>query len=245
MRTDRRAHRVATRLAGAALAASVLVALTACLPVVTPGERRTEDRTIADASGVVLRTSGDVTISLGSEPALTVTGGANVLERLRTDVEGDRLVIDLQRGPIVVGANELDISITLTSLDEVVISGSGDVSAEFGDADDVSLEIRGSGDITAEGLDATSVRAAISGSGSIEPAGTAARLEVDVSGSGNVDASGLRAEEAVVRLSGSGEITVDASDTLDVTLSGSGTVHYSGRPQVRSSISGSGSITPD
>ncbi|MFC9917329.1 head GIN domain-containing protein [Agromyces binzhouensis] len=236
--------RAVARSAAAVLAAGVLVALTACVPFVTPGDTRTETREIGDASGVVLRGAGDMTIRLGEAPSLTVTGGENVLDRLTTEVEGDRLVIDVQRGPIVVGARDLVFDITLTSLESVLISGSGDVTAEFGDADEVALEIRGSGEIETDELDATSVRASISGSGSIVPSGTTEDLQIQVDGSGDVDASALRADSARVVLSGSGEISVDASDSLEVVLSGSGTVRYSGRPEIRSTVSGSGEITP-
>ncbi|MGR0318472.1 head GIN domain-containing protein [Agromyces sp. ZXT2-3] len=238
-------RRVVPRAAAASvLAAGVLVAVTACVPFVTAGDTRTENREIGDASAVVLRGAGDVTIRLGDSPSLTVTGGENVLERLTTEVEGDALVIDLQRGPIVVGARDLVFDITLTSLESVLISGSGDMTAEFGDADDVTLEIRGSGEIETDELDATTVRASISGSGSIVPSGTTDELQVNVDGSGDVDASELSADSARVVLSGSGEISVDASESLEVVLSGSGTVRYSGRPEIRSTVSGSGEITP-
>ncbi|GAA1058793.1 head GIN domain-containing protein [Agromyces bracchium] len=239
-----RPRRGLARAASVVLAAGVLVALTACVPFVTAGDTRTETREIGDASSVSLRGSGDITIRLGEAPSLTVTGGENVLERLTTEVEGDELVIDMQRGPIVVGARDLVFDITLTSLESVLISGSGDVTAEFGDADDVTLEIRGSGEIETDELDASTVRASISGSGSIVPSGTTDELQVQVDGSGDVDASDLRAASARVVLSGSGEISVDASETLDVVLSGSGTVRYSGRPEIRSTVSGSGEITP-
>ncbi|WP_430646910.1 head GIN domain-containing protein [Agromyces sp. GXS1127] len=240
----RRPQRGVARLAAGVLAAGLLVALTGCFPFATAGETRTETREIEDASSVSLRGSGDMTIRLGDAPSLTVTGGENVLERLTTEVEGDELVIDLQRGPIIVGARDLVFDITLTSLEGVLISGSGDVTAEFGDADDVTLEIRGSGEIETDELDAATVRASISGSGSIVPSGSTDELLVQVDGSGDVDAADLSADSARVVLSGSGEISVDVSDSLEVVLSGSGTVRYSGRPEIRSTVSGSGEITP-
>ncbi|WP_353828763.1 head GIN domain-containing protein [Agromyces sp. SYSU T0242] len=244
MPVDRATRRAVRRLAAAFTAVSVLAVLTGCLPVVTAGERLTEERDIPDATSVVLRSSGDVTVRLGDEPSLSVTGGENVLARLRTEVENGRLVIDVQRGPILVGAGDLDIDITLTSLKAVAITGSGDVTADFDGAEEVTLEIGGSGGISAEGVDASSVRASISGSGEIEADGSTDRLDVQVSGSGSVDTSRLRAIEAVVVLSGSGSIDVDVAESLDVTLSGSGSVSYSGRPQVRSTVSGSGEIGP-
>jgi hypothetical protein len=233
------------RLALAGVGATVLATLTACAPFVTAGDTRTEDRDIDDASSVVLRTGGEVEIRLGDEPALTVTGGENVLERLVTEVDDDRLVIAIRRGPIIIGDRDLRIDVTVTSLEAVVIDGSGTVTAEFGDADDVSMQISGSGDIDASDLAASSVRAGISGSGDIDLSGRTDSLVTEVSGSGDIDASDLEAATAQVVVSGSGNVSVNARDELDVTISGSGDVRYAGRPQVRSSISGSGDLAPE
>ncbi|MBM7503044.1 head GIN domain-containing protein [Agromyces aurantiacus] len=241
--STRRATVIRTAGMVAAVGSTVL-ALTACVPFVNAGDRTTEDRDIDDASEIVFRTAGDLTVRLGDAPALTVTGGENVLQRLSTEVDGDRLVIEVGRGPLIVGEQDLDIDVTVTSLQSVVIEGSGDVSAEFGDASEVSLDIRGSGEIETDRVDAESVDASISGSGSIMVEGRTDRLAVNVSGSGDIDAGGLSAQSAQIVLSGSGGVSVDVSDSLDVTLSGSGTVRYSGRPEIRSTISGSGRIEP-
>jgi hypothetical protein len=239
-------HRAsARRLAVAAGGAIVLATLTGCSPFVTAGDTRTEDREIDDASSVVLRTGGDVDIRLGDEPALTVTGGENVLERLVTEVDDGRLVIGIRRGPLIIGERGLQVDITVTSLESVVIDGSGDVTAEFGDAEEVSVDIRGSGEIEADDLDAQAVRASISGSGNIDLSGRTDSVIVEVSGSGDIEAGDLDAATAQVVLSGSGNVHVSAADELDVTLSGSGDVRYAGRPEVRSSVSGSGEVAPD
>jgi hypothetical protein len=232
------------RLAVAAIGATLLATLTACSPFVTAGETRTDERDIDDASSVVLRTGGDVDIRLGDEPSLTVVGGENVLERLVTEVADGRLVIAIRRGPLIVGDRDLQIDVTVTSLEEVVIDGSGSVSADFGDAEDVSVQITGSGEIEADDLRAASVRAGISGSGDIDLSGRTDSLVTEVSGSGDIDTSELDARTAQVVVSGSGNVSVNASDELDVTISGSGDVRYSGRPQIRSSISGSGDLGP-
>jgi hypothetical protein len=232
------------RLAVAAIGATLLATLTACSPFVTAGETRTDERDIDDASSVVLRTGGDVDIRLGDEPSLTVVGGENVLERLVTEVDDGRLVIAIRRGPLIVGDRDLQIDVTVTSLEEVVIDGSGSVSADFGDAEDVSVQITGSGEIEADDLRAASVRAGISGSGDIDLSGRTDSLVTEVSGSGDIDTSELDARTAQVVVSGSGNVSVNASDELDVTISGSGDVRYSGRPQIRSSISGSGDLGP-
>jgi hypothetical protein len=235
----------AARTLGVLVTAGSMLALTACMPFVTAGDRRTEDREIDDATEVVMQSGGDLTIRLGNEPALTVTGGDNLLERLSTEVDDGRLVIGVRRGPLIVGDRDLDIEVTVTSLESVILEGSGDVTAEFDTTDEVSLDIRGSGEIETNALDAQTVRASISGSGSIDTEGKTDELVVNVSGSGDIDASELSSRTVQVVLSGSGQVSVDAADSLDVTLSGSGTVRYSGRPEVRSSISGSGEITPD
>lgn len=218
--------------------------LTACVPFATAGARRTENRDIDDASEVVLRTSGDIVVKLGDAPALKATGGGNVLDRLVTDVEDGRLDIDLRRTPIFIGPHELKVEVTVTALSSLIIAGSGDARADFGNSRDVNLEIRGSGNISTKPLTAHQVHATISGSGSIDTTGETDALVVRVSGSGNVDAAGMTATDAKVVLSGSGDVRINAQSSLDVTLSGSGSVRYSGRPTVRSNVSGSGEVAP-
>lgn len=231
-------------LAALVVATTAALALAGCVPFQTPGEVTTEQRDIDDASEVVLRTSGDLEIRLGSEPSLTITTGENVLERLTSEVDDGTLVLDSRRGAFLLGGWDIDYEVTVTSLDSVVIDGSGDVTAEFGDAREVRVQINGSGGIEADGVDADEVRIGIAGSGSIEITGSTEELDVTVSGSGDVDASDLPTTTATVLVSGSGEISVDVSDRLDATVSGSGTIVYTGRAEVRSTVSGSGEIRP-
>jgi hypothetical protein len=224
------------------VATTAALALAGCVPFQTAGETVTEQREIDDASAVVLRTSGDLDIRLGSTPSLTITTGENVLERLTNEVDDGQLVLGSQRGAFLLGGWEIDYELTVTSLESVTIDGSGDVTAEFDQAPDVRVQINGSGDIEASGIDADEVRAGIAGSGSLDLSGSTESVDVNVSGSGSVDASELGAADATVVVSGSGEVEVDASDQLDATVSGSGTIIYAGRPEVRSNVTGSGEI---
>jgi hypothetical protein len=226
------------------IATAAAVGLAGCLPFQSPGETRTEEREIGDASEVVLRTSGSLDIRIGSEPSLTIEAGENVLKRLTSEVDDGVLVLDSKPGAFMFGAPEIDYELTVTSLQAVTIEGSADVSAEFGGFREVRVQIDGSGDIEATGIDADAVHAGIAGSGSIELTGSTDQFDVDVSGSGDIDAADLRSNSATVVVSGSGKVEVDASDTLDATVSGSGTIVYSGRPEVRSSVSGSGEVRP-
>jgi len=52
----------------------------------------------------------------------------------------------------------------------------------------------------------------------------------------------LECKRAVTRISGSGDISVHATETLDVGISGSGRVSYAGEPRVDTHISGSGRV---
>lgn len=254
-----------TRLLSAAAVASIAIAgLTGCM--VVPGPATTEEHEVgADVHAVELRVPGDLEIALGDTPGLTITAGENVIDRLTVDERGDVLVLDRTPGPWWGMSGGIRYELTVTSLDAVTIDGAGDIVADFGEADDVTIEIDGSGEVEAFGIDAGDVSVlidgsgevelgdvvaerveiAISGSGDVHADGTADSLVVSIDGAGEVDTAGLVVADAEARISGSGDISVHAEDTLTARIDGSGEIRYRGDPEVDSRISGSGEVVED
>jgi len=208
-----------------------------------PGAPTSETRTVDGATAVDLRSSGTVTVTIGDEPGLVITAGENVIDRLTSDVVDGVLVLGAS-GPWFGTLGPVAYDLTVTSLEAVTVSGSGDVTVGRVDAGALALEISGSGAITANAVAAETVNAVISGSGTIGVAGKSARQDVEISGSGRYEAADLVSPDVEVLVSGSGRADVTATDSLTVTVSGSGSVTYGGDPSVTSRISGSGSVTP-
>lgn len=184
------------------------------------GVKKTEVRTPGSFSKIQLRSSADVTVKIGYPQSVEVVTDDNLLSLITTDVSGDKLSIG-SKGSYNTRLG-VKIQIQVPNLNEVAISGSGD------------MEITG--------LKEKSFVAKISGSGEIVVEGVATEVEAAVSGSGDIDLGKLTSDKARASVSGSGDIEVNASKTLTASISGSGDIKYHGSPTVVKKVSGSGSV---
>jgi hypothetical protein len=223
--------------------ASALLFLGGCglLGVDGNGERVNEVRALEGFSAVESDGSLDVEITRGDVFHVEVSIDSNLLDRVHTDVVGDRLRINEEWiGDTVAGPH---VIVTMPLLRRATMSGSGGLRAVgFQQADPVSLVIEGSGDLSFAG-DVPRADVQIWGSGDARLSGTAPALGVEVDGSGTVDARGLEAATADLSVNGSGDIAASVSGSARVSIAGSGDVDlYGGATLDRVDISGSGSV---
>jgi hypothetical protein len=226
------------------LAASLTAVLAGCVYVpISSGPRVTEDRDVDDFTAIVLKTDGDVVVTLGDTPSLSITARDSVMGLLTSEVRDGVLTLSVN-GPHL-GLGEVDYAITVPELSDVTIDGAGDVDADFTGADDVRLSISGSGDIDGTGIDASTVVSSIEGSGDITLTGRADDHSLEIDGSGNFDGQDLVTKDAGVSISGSGDVEVNVTGHLRAEISGSGEIRYTGGAEVSSDVSGSGSVVED
>jgi Putative auto-transporter adhesin, head GIN domain len=182
-----------------------------------------ESRPIGEFRRIEVQGSFDVKCSVGAEPQVTITGDDNLLPHVITELNGDTLVLRMERGRYSCHSS-LHATVSTPTLEGVEVCGSGDVDVI--------------------GLQGARFEASISGSGSITADGEVQHLEASISGSGDLELSHLRAETGDVTISGSGDADIHVTDQLRATVSGSGDIHYRGDPKATLHISGSGSIEP-
>jgi len=190
-------------------------------------------------TGIDLSIAGDVTIIEGPVQMVEITGPEETVSKINKVVNSGMWDMKLPNS-YNKSYRQLDIKITSSNLNQLIISGSGEIDVEsiFPIAD---LLISGSGSINVK-TDTPSLNAIISGSGSITVSGYADVLFQQISGSGSFNGFALETIEAEVIISGSGSSEVFVTDFLDVNISGSGSVYYIGAPVIKSNISGSGRI---
>ncbi|MEZ4826183.1 MAG: head GIN domain-containing protein [Bacteroidia bacterium] len=195
---------------------------------------------IASFTGINLAISGDVYISKGPVQSVEVHGQENLIEKLKTDVDGGIWKIDFQG--CTIGHDDFEVHITLPDLDFVKISGSGNIISEDTFATALmGVVINGSGDITLA-VDASEMDSEINGSGNLFLNGIADKHTTRILGSGNIRAFDLSTTESSVTINGSGDAEIKASQKLDIKIGGSGDVLYKGTPQMNVKINGSGSV---
>lgn len=190
--------------------------------------------------GIELSGALDVMITKAATQQVEVEAQANIAELLVTEVRDGICHISTK------GSYSTDkafiVHIAIPALDQVQVSGSGDViSTTPFTMDELTVKVSGSGDV-ALAVQAGSAKADLSGSGEIKLTGTANALDAQVKGSGDIKAGNLKASTANARVTGSGDITVQAT-TLDAQITGSGDVKYKGtKPTITSKVTGSGEV---
>ncbi|MCK8465951.1 DUF2807 domain-containing protein [Microbacterium sp. KSW4-16] len=235
-------------------------ALTGCASF-DAGPVVSQERAVPDVAAVELDTSGDLTVTLGATPALTVTAGERVIEHLTAHVEGGVLRLGMNGEPVLRNG-EIRYELTVSSLESLVVQGSGDARIDLSGAIAPTVTVRGSGDVEATGIDAATavlrvdgageivahdtvvedLTVRIDGSGTVAIDGTARSQDVSIRGSGEHTAEDLRSEDAFVSIRGSGSADVTVDGNLAVVIDGSGDVSYGGEARVTQEIAGSGDV---
>ncbi len=225
---------------------TMMLNITGCIVVINgesvqgSGNIITQEREVAEFSEVRLKGSGKVFLTPGETQSLEIKTDDNIMPLIETEVSGRKLTIS--HGNNRLRPTFFEVYITIQKLEEVGISGSGEiVGNDRFVTDSLYIDISGSGDMDLE-VETGLLENKISGSGSLQLSGKAEEYNISVSGSGKIDAFGVDAEHVSVRVSGSGNCRISVSESLDARISGSGDVYYRGQPRINANISGSGSL---
>jgi len=185
-----------------------------------------------------------VHVQPGSAAAVHFSGYKNLIDALKTNVEGNVLHIESQHSINFDTDKDVVADITVGSLSELGIHGAADADVDgVISGGDFRLNISGAGDVSIEKVNVTSLEAKISGAGNVNiNSGAVTNADYKVSGAGNISSFGVQAANVKAKVSGAGDIDVYASRTLEAKVSGAGTIQYKGAASVRSETSGIGSI---
>jgi Putative auto-transporter adhesin, head GIN domain len=205
----------------------------------------------------------DVVYKKGDTAGISIRAETNLFSHIITETFNGKLEIktdprnscfDYTQTPVV--------TITSPDLDNIVLTGSGDFTADIVAGNSVDIKLTGSGDILAGIISCNDLSIIITGSGNID-IDEAACQEADltltgsgdltlngssdegifrITGSGDINSGDFVMMSATETISGSGDIYTNVENTLNATISGSGNIYLRGDPVVTQSISGSGRI---
>jgi len=217
---------------------------TSCEKVRGEGEVVTETRNTGAFTGISLGIDGNVYFTTGKEYSVKVSGQANVIRHIETVVDGGSLVIKLEKGVILGRHETIKVYISAPDVASLEVSGSGNIYADNSwTGEDLNVNISGSGNISMTYVEADHFNARISGSGSISSInGMLGTADLRISGSGSIDFRNVKSTAVYSTTGGSGDTYVYPLQILDVTISGSGNVYYNGSPSVNANIAGSGKV---
>ena len=251
-----------------------LVMLSCSIPFLTPdfpdviegsGTVISEEREVQDFDRIQLTGAGDVIITQGQLELVTVEADDNLLPYIETEVRAGKLILgftDEVAAKSIRPSQAIKFYVNLIDLNELEISGAGDIYSEIlnterlkievGGAGDIAIdhllteqfdiEVNGSSDIQVEQLSAQDVDVNINGSADIILSGDAYEQNISIDGSCNYLAPDLHSQLGYVAIHGIGDVTVWAVDILDVHIPGTGTVSYYGDPVISFSNPGHGEL---
>ena len=191
-------------------------------------------------SDVALASPDSVIITNGADFAIDVEGSSEARDRMRFALDDGTLGIHRAEGDW----NDSDIAtvnITMPAPGSLVMAGSGAMRTDAM-SDNPEIVIAGSGEITAEDIAAESVEVTVAGSGTVNAAGRTDRLELTIAGSGSADMADLQADDAEVTVAGSGDASFASDGTVEATIVGSGNVRVRGSASCTVETIGSGSL---
>lgn len=221
-----------------ALSTLALASLAGCEQVVGSGELVTETRVTPSFSRVRVSNALVATIRNG-DTDVSLTMDDNLLPLVRTRVEGDVLVVDVEEDVTILPSEGARIVIASPRVEGVSLSGASVASVESR-CDDVRLAASGSSVLRAR-IEAEAVIVDVSGASDATLSGVATTLDVVASGSSSVDSSADVAD-ATLDASGASDVSALVRESVRVRASGASAVRVAGAPQTRD-VDTSGSST--
>jgi hypothetical protein len=233
-----------------ALAAGLIAALAtaACARghAEEPGPNTDRNYTVGSFDKIELAGAYEATVKVGPAPSVHASGGANVLDKLVVEVDGDTLKIHPEKNRGFHWgwkSGKVVLTITVPSLRAAELAGAGGLHIDKVSGDSFEGSVAGSGAFTVDQVQVGTFKLDIAGSGDAKAGGgTAKTASYGIAGSGDIDAKNVMTEDADVSIAGSGGVSVNATKTAKVSIAGSGDVDVTGGAKCTTSKMGSGTV---
>lgn len=212
----------------ASLAATALLSGATTLTAAAQQTRSVSGFEQVKASGAI-----DVVLTQGSATTVKVDADSDVLASVKTEVQGNTLVLFREQGLLSMLSNkQVTVYITCPRLTAITVSGASDVKSTTPfTADSFTIQASGASDVTLN-LNVKTLTASASGASDLRLTGRADRQKIHLSGSSDYKGYDLQSRSADIHASGASDAYVAVADELQSHTSGSSDVHYRGKPRV-------------
>ena len=207
-----------------------------------PGD---EIRVISGFTGVVSEGEFDVFIIPDSSFSVKLEADENLIQYISTRISGNTLIVDQGTRKCLRSDNPIRITVYMPNVEYLNLTGSGMITGDNIESDELRVELTGSGLIDLRGLKLGLLDGLITGSGEMIFWGETLDADLDITGSGMIKAFHLESLNCVANISGSGNMEIRVEKQLTAYISGSGNIYYQGNPpSVSVNVTGSGAVIP-
>ena len=190
---------------------------------------------------IVLAGPDEIRVTTGEKLAITVEGDQAVKDQLRFSIKDGSLALHRKGEMFGSGSAIAIINVTMPAPKEVVMAGSGKITAA-NLANKANVTVAGSGTIETTAIAGESLDLTIAGSGNFRAVGNVKTLDLTIAGSGSAQMDALRVDKADVSIAGSGSTAFTSDGEVEASIMGSGNVTVKGRARCTLSSMGSGKL---
>ena len=211
------------------------------LPVKGTGDPVDKNFKVADFHGIDVSSGFDVTLLQGNAEDVTITAQENLFEHIVVKVDQGILRIYAERG--IMATKPMKASISFKSIDNLKVSGGGDVVAETPvNVPELDVNISGGGDLSSV-INTDEMICKVSGGGDAKIDGNIRNYNLDLSGGGDAK-SDLNAGIITCSVSGGGDLTIRCKEKVsdaNISISGGGDVSLEmNADKLKCSVAGGG-----
>lgn len=201
-----------------------------------------QTREVAPFHAVHVASGIQVVLEVGPQKPLALSGEAQALDRVQTDVEDGELRIRFAPFSNVSTHEPVVVRVVAPAVRAVSASGGSRARGQLARGQALSVEVSGGGEAELTALDAPALRAHGSGGATLTFSGRAANLELHLSGGSAVHAQGLEAGDVELHGSGGCQGELRAGGEVRGSLSGGSQMRLLGKASARVSTSGGSSL---
>jgi hypothetical protein len=172
------------------------------------GVAASEAREANDFTGVDVGGVFQVEITAGREFSVLVDADDNLLQYIKTEVNGD--VLHIETTERINSTTPIRVRISAPDIESVGASGASKV--------------------TLNGVNNSNLSVDTSGASKVKIEGETAEVKVEVSGASSVDAESLKAKTAEVDASGASSVNLFVTERVVADASGASRISYAGNP---------------
>lgn len=208
------------------------------------GESIEKEIDIKEFSSLHVKGAFEIILIQGEKAELRFEGNEELINEIEIDQNEDQLsIILISDKSKTFKKNELKVFITLTTLENLVFEGVGEIKTDgFLAIEKIEINGKGVGNIELN-LDAQEIITDLNFVGNMKLVGSAEQVFLSNEGIGNIDAAELIAQNMEIISSGIGAVSVYCENELSIEVNGIGSVTYTGNPEVISEkVSGIGKI---
>lgn len=195
-----------------------------------------ENRFIDHFDAISVSGGIDVYLTAGNKSGLKVLADQDMLDKVITELEGDKLVIRMKKNTNWKlnwkDRNAIEVHLTYATLEHITSSGGSDVYAQNTiKGSNFSINCSGGSDVKLD-LDVNEFICHTSGGSDANLTGRVKMMEVSASGGSDVHARELEVDNCIIEASGGSDTKITVNGDLEVRATGASDVYVYGNPNI-------------